>query len=125
AVVLVVGLGCCFAVGYCADHAHGAVERCARKANEDVVQELEEFRSLAQNGVDPETSQPFASNTRLLKVFLSRQIPTRDEALVGLVDGRLVGLPGPTGRSLAEGDPLIQHAIESPMPAGLYIPDDG
>jgi len=95
------------------------------KANEDVVQELEEFRSLAQNGVDPETSQPFASNTRLLKVFLSRQIPTRDEALVGLVDGRLVGLPGPTGRSLAEGDPLIQHAIESPMPAGLYIPDDG
>ena len=58
------------------------------KANEDVVQELEEFRSLAQNGVDPETSQPFASNTRLLKVFLSRQIPTRDEALVGLVDGK-------------------------------------
>src|SRR5699024_1489597 len=51
------------------------------KANEDVVQGLEEFRSLAQNGVDPETSQPFASNTRLLKVFLSRQIPTRDEAL--------------------------------------------
>ena len=95
------------------------------KANEDVVQELEEFRSLAQDGVDPETSQPFASNTRLLQVFLSRQIPTRDEALVGIVDGRLVGLPGPSGRSLAEGDPLIQHATESPMPAGVYVPDDG
>jgi len=39
------------------------------KANEDVVQELEEFRSLAQDGVDPETSQPFASNTRLLQVY--------------------------------------------------------
>lgn len=95
------------------------------KANEDVIQELEEFRSLAQDGVDPETSQPFASNTRLLQVFLSRQIPTRDEALVGIVDGRLVGLPGPAGRSLAEGDPLIQHATESPMPAGVYVPDDG
>ena len=95
------------------------------KANEDVVQALEEFRSLAQDGVDPETSQPFASNTRLLQVFLSRQIPTRDEALVGIVDGRLVGLPGPAGRSLAEGDPLIQHATESPMPAGVYVPDDG
>ena len=37
------------------------------KANEDVVQELEEFRSFAQDGIDPQTSEPFASHTRLLR----------------------------------------------------------
>lgn len=95
------------------------------KANEDVVQELEEFRSFAQDGIDPHTSEPFASHTRLLEVFLSRQIPTSYEALVGIVDGTIVGLPGASGRSLGAGDPLIRHATQSPMPSGIYVPDDG
>lgn len=95
------------------------------KANEDVVQELEEFRSLAADGVDPETSEPFASNTRLLEVFLSRQVPTKDESLFGIVDGRVISPPLPDGRSLSAGDPLVQQARESQQPSGVYVPVDG
>lgn len=55
------------------------------RANADVTQEVQEFRTFTQEGVDPETSRPFASAERLLQVYLSRQQPSADEMLVGYV----------------------------------------
>ncbi|WEV79402.1 HAMP domain-containing sensor histidine kinase [Janibacter cremeus] len=54
-------------------------------ANADVTQEIQEFRTFTQEGVDPETSRPFTSAERLLQVYLSRQQPSPDEMLVGYV----------------------------------------
>ena len=55
------------------------------RANEDVIQEVEEFRTFTSDGVDPETSEPFSSAERLLEVYLSRQHPGTSEILVGYV----------------------------------------
>lgn len=55
------------------------------EANADVTQEIEEFRTYTEEGVDPETSQPFTSADRLLSVYLTRQKPGNNEIIVGYV----------------------------------------
>ncbi len=52
-----------------------------------VEQEIEEFRNL-QQGVDPDTGRPFTSVATLIELFLRRNVPDDDEALVGFWDGR-------------------------------------
>lgn len=58
-----------------------------RAANEDVIQEISEFREFAQTGRDPATTAPFDSTERILEVFLDRQNPGAGEHLVGELDG--------------------------------------
>lgn len=90
----------------------------AESANEDVVQEIEEFVTFTEEGRDPETAEPFASPDRLLQVYLSRQIPSPDEALVGVIGGQLVQMDaGP--RPLLAGEPLVEAALSSPQAAGV------
>jgi two-component system, OmpR family, sensor kinase len=52
-----------------------------------VEQEIEEFRNL-QQGSDPDTGRPFSSVATLIELFLRRNVPDDDEALVGFWDGR-------------------------------------
>ena len=40
----------------------------SRSANTDVTHEVKELQNFASTGVDPRTSQPFASTTRLMEV---------------------------------------------------------
>ncbi|WP_290217124.1 hypothetical protein [Corynebacterium atrinae] len=91
----------------------------AESANEDVAQEIEEFFTFTNEGLDPETAAPFDSPDRLLQVFLSRQIPHPDEALVGVVDGQLMQTDlGP--RPLLAGEPLVEAATSSPQTSGVF-----
>jgi signal transduction histidine kinase len=63
----------------------GTDERVSR----DLVQESEEFRSLA-SGTDPATGQPFGDDvSRIFDVFLDRNVPARNEAILTFVDGEL------------------------------------
>lgn len=57
------------------------------RANADLAQEADEFRTFAAEGVDPTTSQPFTSVRRLLEVYLQRQSPVDGEVMAGVVDG--------------------------------------
>jgi signal transduction histidine kinase len=53
----------------------------------DLVQESRELRRLA-TGVDPDTGEPFRSDVRrIFEVFLERNVPARNEALLTFVDG--------------------------------------
>ena len=52
-----------------------------------VEQEVEEFRNL-QQGTDPATGRPFTSVEALIDLFLRRNVPDDNEALVGFWDGR-------------------------------------
>ncbi|HET6654219.1 MAG TPA: HAMP domain-containing sensor histidine kinase [Nocardioides sp.] len=52
-----------------------------------VEQEVEEFRNL-QQGLDPDTGRPFTSVATLIELFLRRNVPDDNEALVGFWDGR-------------------------------------
>lgn len=58
------------------------------RANADIAQEADEFRTFADEGVDPTTTQPFTSIDRLLSTYLLRQSPVDGEVMVGVVDGR-------------------------------------
>ena len=65
------------------------LERLEERIDHELAQEVSELRLLA-NGTDPETGRPFGSDVRrVLEVFLERNIPTRNEAFVAYVDGRV------------------------------------
>lgn len=63
------------------------------RANDDVAQEADEFRTFAGVGVDPTTTRPFESVERLLEVYLARQSTAHDELMLGVVGGRTVETP--------------------------------
>jgi two-component system, OmpR family, sensor kinase len=54
----------------------------------DLQQEITELDLLLTDGRDPETSLPFDSLPRLFDVFLFRNVPSNEEALLTFVDGR-------------------------------------
>ena len=77
----------------------------ARAAGERVdgalVQEVDEFRALADDGRNPLTGEPFGGDVRsLFDVFLLRNVPIEGEAIFTFVDGRPYESTG-TGRAAA------------------------
>ena len=53
------------------------------RVEEDLQQEVEEFRALAAEGVDPETGRPFADNVNaLFRTYRERNVPDDDEELI-------------------------------------------
>ncbi|KAM9863042.1 cell wall metabolism sensor histidine kinase WalK [Leucobacter sp. BZR 635] len=68
------------------------------EANAQITQEGEEFVRFVTEGVDPETTKPFATPERLLEVYLARQSVDKGELIIGIADGAPVGsLSGVTG----------------------------
>jgi two-component system, OmpR family, sensor kinase len=59
------------------------------RIQQEMVQEVEELRSLA-GGLDPADGQPFGSRIdRLFEVFLQRNLPLPNETMVTFIDGEL------------------------------------
>ena len=52
-----------------------------------LLQEVEEFRALAENGVDPETGEPFTSIEQLLRIALQRNVPHDNETYLTFLEG--------------------------------------
>jgi signal transduction histidine kinase len=52
-----------------------------------LVQEVEEFRALAEDGVDPETGEPFTSIEQLMRVALQRNVPHDNETYLTFLEG--------------------------------------
>jgi signal transduction histidine kinase len=48
-----------------------------------VEQEFAEFAVLQENGLDADTQQPFASVEALIRAYMSRNVPSENELLVG------------------------------------------
>jgi signal transduction histidine kinase len=62
--------------------------RLDNEVEQTLVQESQEFRQLV-GGRDPRTGEPFAGNLRrIFEVFLDRNVPGNDEAIVTLLDGQ-------------------------------------
>lgn len=65
--------------------------RLAERIDRDLNQEIAELHALA-DGRDPETGEPFNDQVeRLLTVFLRRNLPARNEAMIAIVDGQVIG----------------------------------
>jgi signal transduction histidine kinase len=63
------------------------LHRLDQRINGELVQETKELRVLAR-GNDPETGEPFGGRVRkIFEVFLERNIPSRNEAVITFVDG--------------------------------------
>jgi signal transduction histidine kinase len=62
--------------------------RLDQRIDAELTQEAAELRRLA-SGNDPETGRPFGSRVeRIFEVYLERNVPSRQEALITFVDGR-------------------------------------
>lgn len=61
--------------------------RIEQAVNDQIDQEIAEFRELRTIGVDPSTTEPFDDVGSLLDVFLTRNVPDDDEMLVGYAPG--------------------------------------
>ena len=58
------------------------------RIDEALVQESRELNRLADRGIDPDTGEPFGRDVaRLLEVFLERNVPARNEALLTFISG--------------------------------------
>jgi two-component system OmpR family sensor kinase len=57
------------------------------RVNEALQQEILELDRLVTEGRDPETSRPFASLRPLFQVYLERNVPGKEEAMVVYIDG--------------------------------------
>jgi signal transduction histidine kinase len=87
-------------------------------------QEVAEFRTLATQGIDPETGAPFASIERLLKVTLQRNVPDRNETYLTVVDGRPLEFDGGERPIQLEEEPAVLAAAADATPAsGVVIRD--
>jgi len=63
------------------------------RIDEALTQEVEEFRLLAANGVDPRTGEPFRSVPQLLETALARNVAERNETFLALLDGEELFTP--------------------------------
>jgi two-component system, OmpR family, sensor kinase len=53
------------------------------RVEEDLQQEVEEFRNLASTGIDPETRRPFGTDVKaIFETYLERNVPDDDEELI-------------------------------------------
>lgn len=96
----------------------------SRAANTDVAHEVKELQNFAATGVDPRTSQPFTSTTRLMEVYRdSQQLTDREATIIyNHATGQATqasGASAPT-LNLTSTDPLFVKLLQSPSGATDY-----
>lgn len=62
------------------------------QANAQTVQEIGEFRTFAEQGVNPDTGAPFTSSADMLQTYISRQYSSYSEQLIGVTDRQIIYL---------------------------------
>ena len=96
----------------------------SRSANTDVTHEVKELQNFASTGVDPRTSQPFTSTTRLMEVYRDGQQLTDREAVIiyNHATGQATQASGASAPTLepTSTDPLFVKLLQSPSGATDY-----
>jgi signal transduction histidine kinase len=59
-----------------------------RRVSEAIHQEFQEVNRLLSQGRDPQTGQPFRSLTSVIDIYLSRNVPSNEEAFIVFLDDR-------------------------------------
>ncbi|GAA3279701.1 HAMP domain-containing sensor histidine kinase [Nesterenkonia halobia] len=70
--------------------------------------DAEQFRVLHDVGIDPTTGEDFSSPTDLVRTALQRIMPTRNEDVVGMVDGEVAYTSSVTRMTMEDDDQLIE-----------------
>jgi hypothetical protein len=80
------------------------------RVTESLEQEVAEFRTLAVEGIDPESGLPFSSVERLLRVVLQRNVPDRNETYLTILDGEPLEFDGGSRPIRLEDEPKVLAA---------------
>jgi two-component system OmpR family sensor kinase len=93
-------------------------ERNREQAMDEVDQEVEEFRTLQRDGIDPATGEDFAGVVPLLETFLDRNVASPSEAFLAWYGGE--ALPGQT-----PGDDAYLNSVEFDRIVEELTPSNG
>lgn len=91
------------------------------RVTESLEQEVAEFRTLAAEGIDPESGLPFSSVERLLRVVLQRNVPDRNETYLTILDGEPLEFDGGSRPIRLEDEPEVLAAAEEVTAAGSVV----
>nr|WP_246280583.1 HAMP domain-containing sensor histidine kinase [Nocardioides daedukensis] len=80
--------------------------RLDRAATAQAEQEIAEFRTLQEQGKDPNTARDFASIRDLMRVFLERNVPSDNELFVAWVDDKAAFVSASDHRGFGGSDEL-------------------
>ena len=86
-------------------------EHAAQVLDEALERNASEIRTLHEQGVDPETGDPFASVEAVLRTALGRVVPAENEALVGLMGTELSHVPSVITSFRIQDDPELMTAV--------------
>ncbi|MBM7790096.1 sensor histidine kinase [Tenggerimyces flavus] len=92
------------------------VERA--RIDQSLAQEIEEFRALVAQGIDPVTGRRFATVDRLMFVALERNVPDRYEAMFGLVNGRVRYFSQSENADRLHDDPRFLRGVSAVLERG-------
>jgi len=67
---------------------HALLLRLDDEVDDAMRQEVLELERLLEDGRDPDTGKPFTSLRELFDTYFARNVPSRDEAFIGFVDGK-------------------------------------
>ncbi|MDN5854169.1 MAG: HAMP domain-containing histidine kinase [Actinomycetia bacterium] len=81
------------------------MQRLDREVTASLEQEIDEFKTLANEGDDPQTGKEFASIDRLMDTFMSRNIPAANEMMFAFSSSPKSGL--------ASGGPGLQDEAKA------------
>ncbi|WP_235020204.1 sensor histidine kinase [Ruania rhizosphaerae] len=86
-------------------------DRSVLRLDDSLARSGAEIETLAEIGVDPQTGEPFASVSSVLRTVLSRVAPATHEALAGFVDGEITHVPEVATSFRIEEDPELVAAL--------------
>jgi signal transduction histidine kinase len=89
-------------------------ERVDELVDAALTQNYEEFATLAAEGLDPATGQPFSDVYTLLQVGIQRTVPAENEGLFGVVDGEVELVPRSQRVALHEVPEVVAGALAAP-----------
>ncbi|WP_277246134.1 sensor histidine kinase [Micrococcus terreus] len=85
-----------------------------QRIDDSLERSVEEYRILAQEGVDPATGQPFTEADQLVFVAMQRTMPARNEGMLGFQGGRITWTANDAVELRLENDPeLVQWALDN------------
>jgi two-component system, OmpR family, sensor kinase len=78
-----------------------------RQIDDSLMRSVEEFRILAQEGIDPSSGESFSAADQLVYTAMQRTMPAEHEGMLGFRDGRISWTGSPAVKLRLEDDPQL------------------
>lgn len=93
----------------------------AAGVDEQLLRSRDELRVLAEKGIDPDTGQPFAGASELLRTYLQRTVRGEAEGELAFVDGRVAWVASAGVALRPETDPQLVDAARALAAGGSIV----